>query len=203
MKTPRSVLLRRVLGMALIIILLIAPASGVSANVRVPGGIVPFYARLGLNEYYHTDDWAAVVFYRPPTCIPPDFNLLDFFDVPDAFDCNPPTTAGFEIWEHDPLTDPDPKMTELKGLGAVPVWFVGWPALQVAMADNMLTIGELGDLHPLIGSASDYHETLRPTGGVNVSTIEINARGTLADGQFFTFHAISVGSWIRASIVFR
>jgi hypothetical protein len=31
-------------------------------------------------------EWAAIAFYRPPACVPDDFNLLDFFD-PNAMDC--------------------------------------------------------------------------------------------------------------------
>ena len=89
-----------------------------------------------------------------------------------------------------PDTDPAPKLTEVHGLGAVPVWFVSWPALQTAIADDTLTIGELASLQPLVGSARSFHETLRPTGVVKISTIELNATGTLDDGRSFHLHAL-------------
>ena len=194
MTTSRSILYRRILTILVIAGLLLVIAPIALATVRVEGGgDVPFYARLGRGEIYHTDEWAAIVFYRPPTCIPANFNLLDFFDIPGAFDCNPPTTDGFAIWEHGPETDPAPLTLELHGLGAVPIWFVSWPTLQAAMADDVLTIGELEAVQPLKGSASFYHEVLRPTGAVNVSTIEFNAGGMLADGRSFHVEASSAG----------
>ena len=105
MTTSRFILRRRVLTILVIAGLLLVAAPIASATVRVGGGgDVPFYARLVRGEIYHTDDWAAIVFYRPPTCIPANFNLLDFFDIPGAFECNPPTTDGFAIWEHGPET---------------------------------------------------------------------------------------------------
>ncbi|MGH8458959.1 MAG: hypothetical protein ACRESV_06380, partial [Nevskiales bacterium] len=35
----------------------------------------PFYARISRSFVVHTQDWAAVVFYRPPACVPTGFNL--------------------------------------------------------------------------------------------------------------------------------
>jgi len=160
----------------------------------------PYYARLGPGEFYHEGEWAAIVFYRPPTCISPTFNLLDRFDIPGVFGCNPPTTAGFAIWD-DP--SPGPRQVELHGLGAVPVWFVNWPALQAAVADDLLTIGELSSLEHLIGSASFYQETLHAA-EVDTAFVEMNAHGKLGDGRTFTFHAINhYNLSIRTSITFR
>jgi hypothetical protein len=191
MKNRRFAVTKLAAAILLVATALLVAAPSAFAVVRLPGGVVPFYARISSTEIYHTDEWAAVVFYRPPTCIPAGFNLLDFFDVPAAFDCNPPTTTGFELWDTGP-TDPAPKLTELKALGAVPIWFVSWPALQSAIADGELTIGELESLNPRVGAASFYQETLRPTGVVNVSTFEANATGTLEKGGSFRFHAASV-----------
>ncbi len=61
------------------------------------------------------------------------------------------------------------------------------------MADDVLTIGELEALQPLKGSASFYHEVLRPTGAANVSTIEFNASGMLEDGRSFHLEASGGG----------
>ncbi len=194
MTTSRFTLRRGVLTILVIAGLLLVATPITLATVRLEGGgDVPFYARLVRGEVYHIDDWAAIVFYRPPTCIPANFNLLDFFDIPGAFDCNPPTTDGFAIWKHWPDVDSAPLLSELHGLGAVPVWFVSWPALQPAIADDVLTIGELEALQPLKGSASFYHEELRPTGVVNVSTIEFTASGMLGDGRSFRVEASSAG----------
>jgi hypothetical protein len=173
--------------------LLVSPPT-VSANVRIPGGDVPFYARIATGEIYHTDEWAAIVFYRPPSCVRPDFNLLDFYDVPAAFGCGPLLTGGHEIWVNGPGIDPAPKMTQLHGLGAVPVWFVSWPAFEQAVADGMLTIGELEGLQPRTGVASRFQELLRPV-EVKIYTIEINATGTLDGGGNFRLHIQGVGEF--------
>jgi hypothetical protein len=210
MTTLWSSIRRYTLATLVAVSLLLVAAPGVSANVRIEdGGDLPFYARLGHEDIYHTDDWAAIVFYRPPACIPEDFNLLDFFDIPRVFDCNPPTTDGFAIWGHGPGIDSAPMLVELHGLGAVPVWFVRWPALQAALADDVVTIAELASLQPLVGSASSYHETLRPSEAVTVSTITFNARGTLTDGRSFQLQATaltptpSTTRYVHTRIVFR
>jgi hypothetical protein len=209
MRTSRYSLRRYALAIFVAVGLLLVAAPSVSANVRVPEGAVPFYAGLARGGIAHTDDWAGIVFYRPPACIPEDFNLLDFLDIPRVFDCNPPTTEGFAIWEHGPGIDAAPLLVELHGLGAVPVWFVRWPALQAAVADDTLTIGELVSLQPLVGSATAYHETLRPTGGVKMSTTSLNARGWLVDGRSFQFGVTLVDAappnsgFVHTRIVFR
>jgi hypothetical protein len=204
MKTLTPALLKRTLVVIMVTILLLIPASVASANVRVADAQVPFYARFAAGEIYHTDEYAVIIFYRQPGCVPLNFNLLDGFDVPAVFDCLP-TTTGSEIWIHEPLTlEFAPKQSELKGLGAVPVWFVSWPALQEAIGDNSLTIVELGAMDSLfVGSASFYHETLRPSPTVKKSTIEFNAMGQLEDGRTFTVHAIGVGDSCRTTIAFK
>ena len=45
---------------------------------QTPGG--PVYARVERPFLIHTDEWAAVLFYRDPACVPEDFNLLDMLD---------------------------------------------------------------------------------------------------------------------------
>jgi hypothetical protein len=206
MKTSRPTLHKRTIVILMVTILLLIPASATSANVRLPEGATPYYARFAWDEIYHTDEWAVIIFYRLPDCIPAIFNLNDAFDGnlfdPSAvFPCVPaPTTSGFAIWEQAPWEGGvAPKQAELKGLGAVPVWFVSWPALQEAMKDG-LYIDELRSLlHSeanenavgLVGSASYYHETLRPIQAVRIGTLEINASGLLEDGRTFKIHATS------------
>jgi hypothetical protein len=193
-KSLKVTLFHRALVFFAIAGLLLAVTPGASANTRTGGGgDLPCYARIGREEIYHTDEWAAIVFYRPPEYVPGDFNLLDFYDF--AAVGKPTTTDGFIIWDAEPWVSA-PIQINLHGLGAVPVWFVRWPELQGAIADDTLTITELGALESLlIGSASFYEETLHPDGGVRVPMIEFVAHGTLEDGQSFQVHAalITVG----------
>ena len=72
--------------LALAALTALVPASQAQAAKRFevpeesPG--IPAYARLGgPNIAPHIDDWAAIVFFRNPACVPPGFNLFDFFDV--------------------------------------------------------------------------------------------------------------------------
>src|SRR4051794_8372017 len=94
-----------------------APANG---QVRVDPQPLPFYARTITG----TGEWSPIIFYRPPGCIPPTFNLETFFDPPRAFTCGPMTVEGFAVWETGPGLDPAPRQSRLQGLGAVPIWFV-------------------------------------------------------------------------------
>jgi hypothetical protein len=159
--------------------------------LSVPGESpgIPAYARVERPFAFHTQEWAAIVFYRLPGCIPAGFNLLNFFDVPGAFAC-PLTISGFENWKNGPGIDAAPKQVVSSGL-AVPVWLVPWPALQAALADDNLTLAELTSLNPLSGIATRFHEVLHPfappgtTGGANNPHINLSATGTLSDGRSF------------------
>ncbi len=146
---------------------------------------LPFYANISRDFLPHTEDWAVVIFYRTPACVPADFNLLDFFDPPPRpFSCAL-QIEGHQNWRS--LDDPVPAEILLRGTGAVPVWFVRWPELQAAVADDELTVGELAGLPSLlIGSASLYLESIRNSiveqrGGNSV----VVASGTLTDGRSF------------------
>ena len=167
------------------------------ASVRLPFPTAdnpgpPYYAQIsniGLfgEEIYHTEEWAAIPFYRNPGCVPSDFNLLDMFDAPRAFDCTL-TVQGFEIWPVPPPQGAGPTQGKYWGLGAVPIYFVNWPELQAAVADGELTITELVGLSTLkIGSAGFFSVDLHPSGVANVPHIEISARGVLDDGRQFQF----------------
>src|SRR5215211_6164 len=110
-----------------------------------PGG--PVYARVERPFLLHTVQYASIIFYRDPECVPEDFNLLDNVDLVGfpanarAFQC-PLTAEGFQIWTTYPFPGP-PNLVLTKGAGAVPVWFVAWNELEGALADDVLTIGEL------------------------------------------------------------
>ena len=156
------------------------------ANTRtIENGEVPFYARIEATD----GNLVAAVFYRPPECIPDDFNLLVFFDPEHAWDCQAPTTEGFMVWKNGPEVDPGPYLSVLKGRGAVPIWFVSLPDFEDAAADGELTIGELASLPSLqVGYASFYQETLRPYEVAVTTTVLVEAHGTLVDGRDFKLH---------------
>lgn len=185
---------------ALVILMLVAFPVTVYANTRTSGGgDMPFYARIERGEILHTDEWAVIIFYRSPGCVPADFNILDFFDF-GAFGCTPPTTDGLVIWEGEPwLTAPI--QIKLHGLGAVPVWFVSWSELETAVGDDELTINELAELPSLlVGTADFYTETLHPTGGAKVPMINYVALGYLENGTPFNVHALLVADTANPAI---
>src|SRR5215471_11633154 len=161
------------------------PKSSVYANIRIevpedsPG--YPFYARIVWPDIIHTVEWAAIPFYRDPSCVPGDFNLLGFIDIPRAFGC-PLTVTGFEVWKNGLPIDQAPLVAKTHGLGNVPVWFVAWPELEAAIADQVLTIFELASLPSLqIGYADFYEETLHPPAVEDPTPdhLQINATGAL------------------------
>ena len=208
----RRPLVRVLAIMAALAVALSMGTAPAAANVRIDGIAVPFYARIvgpqttGAGfEVFHTDDWAAIPFYRPPECVPAEFNLLDFFDVPGAFGCNPMTVEQFTIWENGPETDPGPIHARSFGLGAVPVWFVAWPELEAAIADGELTIADLGALPSLIvGSATFYSETINPSPVAQNPRTVIVAHGSLEDGRTFQMQGVaSLDVLVHVRITFR
>jgi hypothetical protein len=69
---------------ALLAALLLAGSVFAVQQVRVDNeGETPFYARFGTNGTFSDGDRTVIIFYRPPGCIPADFNMIDFFDLPD------------------------------------------------------------------------------------------------------------------------
>jgi hypothetical protein len=199
---------------ALLLLSAVISTSTVQANIRVnvpEDNEPPFYARINGYEFignegiFRTEEWAAIVFYRDPGCVPGTFNLLSFFDfsiwaLPPADRC-PLTIEGFEIWNAFPPPEPAfPIHTKSRGLGAVPIWFVAWPEMQALLADRVLTIGELESATTLLkGHATIYNETLHPPGGglvtdaAQVGHINIDASGLLEDARQFQFQAAVSG----------
>lgn len=162
-------------------------------------GEVPFYARFGENETFGDGERVAIVFYRPPECVPPDFNLNQFFHFPSeenpgAFACAPPTTTAVETWANDPETDPAPLASVMTGRGAVPVWFFAAGDISSAMADGVVTIGELAELPSQeVGTAATYNELLHPSQSNEQSLVQIEASGAMEDGRDFSLD-ISYGA---------
>ena len=199
------------LAAAALLSLVGAGPAGAQVMLRVPGDTpgIPAYARVERPFIFHTGEWAAVVFYRAPDCVPASFNLLDLFDIPAVFGC-PLTVSGFELWDNGPAVDAGPRQAVSSG-SAVPVWFVPWTAFQAAIADDVLTISELESLAPLKGVAITFHEVSHPfvppgtTGGAKVPHLAITASGVLPDGRTFQyeFTAVFFGNAIHVRIVFR
>lgn len=173
-------------------------AADVEAEARARGMVaiafpeadpgIPAYARLApaAGQLYRDGEWVMIAFYREPARIPPSFNLLQEFDFPGpagpgAFTA-PLLIRGRLLMEPGARPGTFPKAAIATG-EAVPVWFVRWSVLAPAMRDNVLTIGELRALEPLTGTATHFHELLRPRAGEQL--IVIDARGTLADGRRF------------------
>lgn len=194
-----------VLFLAVFILFSVAPEAHSQGLVRLsmpeedPGP--PFYARVGV-QILETDRWVAIPFYRSPECVPPTFNLLEFYDFPGpngpgAFAC-PLLTGGFLLIESDAPLGTFPKRAVFNSSGN-PIWFVGAPAFHAATRDGVLTMSELESLRPLRGVATRYHETLFPR--EEDHKILISAEGLLEDGGSFSFHVAHIGDQIvRISI---
>lgn len=190
-----------VLAVTFVLLAMLLLTGGVFATqqVRVDSeGEVPFYARFGTNETFSDDGQTVIIFYRPPGCIPADFNMMDFFHFPDAnspgaFACQPTTTDGYEMWEGEPGSGPAPVRAQLWGRGAVPVWFVDTAQLQALIDDGgVVTIGDLESLSPLKGMADKYYEVLHPSQSNKRPLIIFRAEGDLEEGGTF---------WARASFI--
>ena len=202
---------RRVIFFISVLLLLLVAVPGVLALVHIDSdGQVPFYARAPRDGLIRDGEWVVVVFYRPASCIPADFNLLDFFDFPGAtgpgaFGCNPPTTDSHEIWENGPGIDFAPLVAKFRGLGAVPIWFVRLSDMEAAIADDVLTIGELESLPSLRKGSDDYYrETLHPgESNPDGGSITFTGFGELEGGRpFRVFVSLGLGN-DRVRIAFR
>ena len=146
-----------------------------------------YYALFGRGFTPNDNGWVGIAFVRSPSCVPAGFNLLDWFDAPPtAWACT--LTVEGEAWWHDVLVPP-PFQTRAHGLGAVPIYFVRWSELQAAIADDVITIGELESLPSLlIGEATFFeqitHNTNQPTNHGHETLV---SRGLLEDGRSFEF----------------
>lgn len=171
----------------------------------------PFYARIEPHPpYFFVDgEWAGIVFYREPGCVPGGFNLLQFFDLA-AFGC-PLTVHGIDIWKGEPFVGA-PYRVETTGNGAVPVWFVPTDAAYQAMGDGFLSIGELaGIAGRRVGYADQFEELLQPTplppeqggGGNPVPKLILHASGALQNGGQFSLRIRAVEGHVRTRIQFE
>ena len=206
--------MKRRTGLAVLVVAVLAAVSaiGLQANVLLQfsptvGGGIPAYARIerlgdGHVLVHNDGHWAAITFYRDPSCVPPDFDLLGFFDAPRSFGCAL-TVEGFEIWRHGPWAgDAGPIQTVSFGLGEVPIWFVETAELQDKVADDLLTLGELEACATLRkGVASSFKETLHPYPVAQQSKLQIVARGGLPGGGTFFFQMEGTRNQVKHVVI--
>jgi hypothetical protein len=165
---------------------------------------MPFYTRIEPvpPHVYMDSGWAVVPFYRDPGCVPGGFNLLQFFDF-EAFGC-PHTVHGHSLW-HGAVGAGSPQLVVAQG-SSVPMWFVPEEAMMEAMADGILTLGEIEALPGLVKGAGFFHETHQPHplppemggGGHRIPKMVIDARGTLEDGRRYSFHLTRADDLVRS-----
>lgn len=209
-----------------ILVLALAAVMGGSDTAAAEEGLVrtewpsaedpgmPFYARVELLPPYIFNDgeWAAIVFYRDPACPQmTGFNLISVFDFANAFGC-PHTVHGTSLW-HGEMFNGAPKVIQIRGNGAVPVWFVPWDAVKdQARPDGVLTREDLLAVEGrLVGYADRYAETLQPHpdpaiggGGHPNPKMIVDAQGQLEDGRPFRLHITWVHDEVQAiEITFR
>jgi hypothetical protein len=148
----------------------------------------PFYTPVfmgGVSGFVPTDGtWAAIHFYRQPSCIPAGFNLLQVFDPPAAFGCS--LTITGQVWRHE-ASDLVPFQEHYSGEG-VPIYFVRLTDLTAVAADGVITIAEVQDI-ALIGLASFYRSVIHNSNQAASHGHEtLSAHGQLEDGRGFQLH---------------
>ena len=169
------------------------PAVQLNFPVESPG--LPAYARLELLvpnfDVPNTNRWAAIVFYRDPACVPPYFNLGQFFHFPSdsspgAYAC-PLLVEGHELWATPPRPGLSPIYVRTRNaVPDLPIWFVAWDELQPILESGQVFIGDIAGLPSLVrGSAQWYEEALYPNGAAETPGITLRSRGTLEGGGRF------------------
>lgn len=163
---------------------------------------------LGLTEFGATrtdGEWVAITFVREPTCaaLPDDYNLLSAPNIPAVFGC--PLTIEGMVWLRDPSNPLDPVKAKHRGLGAVPVYFVGLSEFESAVMDGVLTIVELNGLSSLmIGYASYQLDVIQFPQNGRPGMHSIVSRGELQDGRSFEHNSVVVGKEnVHTTILFE
>ena len=183
----------------LLAVVLLAGVANAQQCLSVPDEFpgIPAYGRGIATRGVPTSDsdWCASVWYRPPECVPNNFNLLMFadfglFDPSRAAEC-PFLMEGFMIWEDgkDPYVDQPYywELHDIKGVG-VPIWFFTQEDKYRALRGT-LKIQELEKMPSLLkGLADHYYEILDVHAGPDEPLLEIVASGDLDDGRRFSMH---------------
>jgi hypothetical protein len=179
-------------ALAALVVLLAGPFAAAADRVEIPDEqpLAPIYARFEtVSDVGFTDrELVCIPFYRDPVCVPEDFNLLDFFDRPRAWECDdvmPPYVEGFSIRSLPPPFPPEHFF--VTGLPGMPVWFVDWEELLDVydVNDGVVTIVDLENMASIQkGEAEFYMEEIQTD--VNaVSSHRIVTSGELWDGTPF------------------
>ena len=148
----------------------------------------PFYARVGklpeADLIFYVNEWVFIPFVRQLECVDETFNLLEFFHVPNAFFC-PLTVGGSGLTEADAPPGTFPAIAFAEGEN-VDMWIVEKSKFDAAIADAMLTFGDLEALQPLKGNGKyTEYNVPRPELG---HLLVIEARGSIAStNRNFTF----------------
>lgn len=169
------------------------PALQLEFPAVSPG--IPAYARLELlipgSDVPNDENWAAIVFYRNPDCVPSDFDLGQFFHPPGpdglgAFAC-PLLIEGHELWENGPEVDLAPIYVRSRNATPnLPIWFVEWSDLKPLLDSGQVFIGEIKDLPSLLlGNARWFEEALYPNGAAADPALTMKAVGRLENGSQF------------------
>lgn len=152
---------------------------------------IPFYARVGYppgfpeGQLFEAAGRVVIVFYRVVSCIPDDFDLLDFFhfpspDGPGAYQC-PAYHTGVLYTEADAPPTAFPKIVDLKGT-AVPIWLVDAGQFREAASDGSLTMPELAGLDRIERTVDTYEEHIHAR--VEDHFLGIDARHDREDPAF-------------------
>jgi hypothetical protein len=168
-----------------------------SGGAEPPSGYIP-----------NDGTWAAVTFWREPSCVPADFNLLLVLDLepldppddfrPRAFGCD--LTVSGRVWFVPGITIPTQE--RYFGLGAVPIYFALLSEVQSVAGDSPadpdsdpdIYIGELAGLPSLnIGYADRFEMVIHNSDkAANPGHEVADARGTIGQGLFagrpFRYH---------------
>jgi hypothetical protein len=168
-----------------------------SGGAEPPSGYIP-----------NDGTWAAVPFWRDPSCVPGDFDLLQVLDLqpldppndprPRAFGCE--LTVNGRAWFES--GGGIPTQERYIGLGAVPIYFVLLSEVQAVAGDSPtdpdsdpdIYIGELAGLPSLnIGSADRFEMVIHNSNqGANPGHEVLDATGAITQGHFaghsFRYH---------------
>ena len=173
------------------------PFPGPAEPPLYTASIAPFIVN---GDVFTVNDgqWAVISFARPISSIPADQDLL-------AFDFNafgqPMTMRGFALFEEFPGP---PTMSQARGDGAVPVWFMHVDELMGALADSALTLAELEALPSLKRGLASYYQEQNHYTNHRVSHLAAVASGTLEDGRTFRVNAVEVSlELMHVEIEFR
>ncbi len=190
----------------------------VSANDRgtFPAGVsdggFPGYAQLGYDPLIQAvfiindGEWAAIPFYRDPTCVPADFNLIVQADVPGAFSCASTVEGYLTIFDNQGGGFHFHAKGPVDGFPLPTVYFVKYAELQAVIQDGVLLIGELQSLPSLKTGRATFFQDNSGASVTDVSYLhfhaDFRAEGYLeGDPQYSSFlmHLTAGGQGLHSS----